>query len=105
MGLFARLSGCLSTRTSTSVYFVSSTPFTVCFCICFAHELMCMWFGHSSFFSPHEHINFGISDAVTTHPPNVLHFWCIPVLFVYFYTPPLKKCGDFMVHLPFKNLR
>ena len=62
MGLSACLSECLSTRTLTSVYFVSSTSRTVYsifkLCICFAHELMCMWFGHSSFFSPHENINF-----------------------------------------------
>ena len=60
MGLSARLSECLSIRTSTNVYFVSLTPLTVHslfqLCICFAHDLVCMWFGHSSFFSPHEHI-------------------------------------------------
>ena len=49
MGLFACLSECLSTRTSTSVYFVRVYSIFK-LCICFAHELMCMWFGHSSFF-------------------------------------------------------
>ena len=68
MGLFARLSECLPTRTSTSVYFVSSVllqfiPFFQ-LCLCFAHKLMCMWFGHSSFFHLMNISILGISDAV-----------------------------------------
>ena len=61
MGLFAR---------TASVYFVSSTPLTVYSIfklsrgICFAHELMCMWFGRSSFFHLVNISILGRSDAV-----------------------------------------
>ena len=64
MGLFAR------TTTSASVYFVSSTPLTVYSIfklsrgICFAHELISIWFGRSSFFHLMNILILGRSDAV-----------------------------------------
>ena len=64
MGLSTRL----STGTSTIVHFVSSIPLTVYslfkLCICFAHELVCMWFGQSSFFYLMNISILGISDVV-----------------------------------------
>ena len=56
-------------------------------CICFAHELMCMWFEHSSFFHLMNISILGISDAV-----NLFNYWCIPVLLFILYSAT-EKCG------------
>ena len=99
MGLSAYLTECLSTRTSTSVYFVGSAPYSLYiffkFCICFAHELVRMWFGHSSIFHLMNISILGISDAVNgcfrEHTSSELfNFWCIPVLLIIIM---LNKCG------------
>ena len=85
MGMSAHLSECLSTRTSTIVYFVSSTPPTVYslfkLCICFAHELMCMWFDHSSFFHL---MHISMNGCFREHTSSdFINFWCIPVVGIY----------------------
>ena len=105
MGLFTRLSKCLSTRASPSVYFVSSVllqfiPFFK-LCICFAHELMCMWFGHSSFFHLMNISILGISDAVNEcfrdhTSSDLFNFWCIPVLLFIFIPRNLKSSALFL---------
>ena len=56
-------------------------------CICFAHELMCMWFEHSSFFHLMNISILGISDAV-----NLFNYWCIPVLLFILYSATEKFC-------------
>ena len=69
-------------------------------CICFAHELMCMWFGHSSFFHLMNISILGISDAVNgcfrDHTSSDLfNFWCIPVLLIIFIPRHLKSVGHY----------
>ena len=87
VGMSVSLSVCLSNRTSTGVYFVSSNSSIPCWnlCICFVHELMCMWLGHYSFFHLTNLSILGISDAVngyfvSTTPLIVFNSWCISVL-------------------------
>ena len=74
-------------------------------CICFAHELVCMWFGHSAFFHLMDISLFWDLRCRESKPPPILfNFWCIPVL-LFIGIPRHLKVWDIMVYAPFRNLR
>ena len=102
MGLFARLSKCLSTKTSTSVYFVSSGLLQFIHFLNFAFVLRMSWcacgLGIFIFFTSWTYQFWGsqmqwMGAFVSTPHPILFNFWCIPVLLFIFIPCHLKMRG------------
>ena len=101
MGLSVRLLECLSTRTSTIVYFVSLTPPTFVslfkLYICFVQELMYKWFCNSSFLYLMNISILGISDAVNgcfrEHTSDFIKFLVHSCPYIHFIPRHLKSAG------------